>query len=257
MHGIITLLYIGLMQVCPLKVLIVDDERLARRRLDDALSTITTTYPLDIVGHADNGQAALVLIEEESPDVVLLDIQMPGMSGIDVARALQHRPLRPAVIFLTAYDQYAMDAFDVEAVDYLLKPIKDERLLQALQKAKAWRTGTKLQTTAPHIPAHRDGKKCMLPVDDIQVATSDWRSTRLYVGGSDAFTSDWTLLRLEEEYPHVFCRIHRATLVNLSGVQRLERTDDARWTVVMKDIAEIFPVSRRLLTEVRHRLAGR
>ena len=257
LHGIITLLYIDLMQVCPLKILIVDDERLARRRLDDALSTITTTYPLDIVGHADNGQAALVLIEEESPDVVLLDIQMPGMSGIDVARALQHRPLRPAVIFLTAYDQYAMDAFDVEAVDYLLKPIKDERLLQALQKAKAWRTGTKLQTTATHIPAHRDGKKCMLSVDDIQVATSDWRSTRLYVGGSDAFTSDWTLLRLEEEYPHVFCRIHRATLVNLSGVQRLERTDDERWTVVMKDIAEIFPVSRRLLTEVRHRLAGK
>ena len=97
----------------------------------------------------------------------------------------------------------------------------------------------------------------MLSVDDIQVATSDWRSTRLYVGGSDAFTSDWTLLRLEEEYPHVFCRIHRATLVNLSGVQRLERTDDERWTVVMKDIAEIFPVSRRLLTEVRHRLAGK
>ena len=137
LHGIITLLYIGLMQVCPLKVLIVDDERLARRRLDDALSTIATTYPLDIVGHADNGQAALVLIEEESPDVVLLDIQMPGMSGIDVARALQHRPLRPAVIFLTAYDQYAMDAFDVEAVDYLLKPEAIAELTNSLYFANA------------------------------------------------------------------------------------------------------------------------
>ena len=254
LHGIHPGRYIKPMQASPLKVLIVDDERLARRRIDDALNTIAPSYPLDIVGHADNGQSALTLIDEESPDVVILDIQMPGMSGIDVARALQHRSVRPAVVFLTAYDQYAMDAFDVEAVDYLLKPVRDERLLQALQKANAWRTGVKLQTTGTHIPAQRNGKKCMVAVDDIEVAISDWRSTRLYVNGASDFTSDWTLLRLEEEYGHLFCRVHRATLVKISNVQRLERTDDDRWVVFMKNITEAFPVSRRLLTEVRQRL---
>lgn len=240
-----------------LKILIVDDEKLARKRIDDALATLSAALPHDVVGHADNGQDALAMIDEEEPDVVLLDIQMPGMSGIELANTLAKRTRRPAIVFLTAYNQYAMDAFDVQATDYLLKPVKEERLLVALQKAQAWKTGQSIQRQGTHIPAQYQGQKCMLDVRDIVAAQSHWKYIKLHVAGKE-YLSEWTLQRLEEEHSHLFCRIHRATLVNIHYVRTLEKqdNDDNKWNVAMRDMPEHFPISRRLLPDVKQRLSS-
>lgn len=238
-----------------LKILIVDDEKLARKRIDDALATLAVSFPHDVVGHADNGKDALSMIDEEEPDIVLLDIQMPGMSGIELANILVQRMHRPAIVFLTAYNQHAMDAFDVQATDYLLKPVKEERLLTALQKAQAWKTGQSIQQQGTHIPAQHQGAKCMLNVRDIITAQSDWKYIKLHVAGKE-YLSEWTLQRLEDEHGHLFCRVHRATLVNVHFVRALEKqeNDDNKWSVSMRDLPTPFPISRRLLPDVKQRL---
>lgn len=238
-----------------LKILIVDDEKLARKRIDDALATLAPAFAHDVVGHADNGKDALAMIDEEEPDVVLLDIQMPGMSGIELANVLAQRVHRPAIIFLTAYNQYAMDAFDVQANDYLLKPVKEERLLTALNKAQAWKTGQSIQQHGTHIPAQHQGQKCMLNVRDIVAAQSDWKYIKLHVDGKE-YLSEWTLQRLEDEHGHLFCRVHRATLINIHFVRSLDKqeNDDNKWSVSMRDMPASFPISRRLLPDVKQRL---
>lgn len=238
-----------------LKILIVDDEHLARKRIADALTALYDAIPHEVVGHADNGAAALAMIDENEPDVVLLDIQMPGMSGIDLAKIIAIRTQRPAIIFLTAYNQYAMDAFDAQASDYLLKPVKEERLLMALQKAYAWKTGQTIQHKSTHVPAQLNGNKCMLNVRDILVAQSDWKYIKLYANGKE-YMSEWTLQRLEEEHSHIFCRIHRATLINVHYVKAIEHqeNDDNKWSVYIHGIVEAFPISRRLLSDAKLRL---
>lgn len=238
-----------------LKILIVDDEKLARKRIDDALVSIYSILANDVIGHADNALDALAMIDEDEPDVVLLDIQMPGMSGIDLAKILSERIHRPAIIFLSAFQQYAMQAFDAQASDYLLKPIKEERLLTALYKAQAWKTGQTIQHQGTHIPCQIEGLKSMLDVRNIVVAQSDWKYTKLYTNGKEYLT-EWSLQRLEEEHRHLFCRIHRATLVNVQKVQSIQRqeNDDNKWDVLMQGIQTAFPISRRLLPDVKQRL---
>lgn len=121
----------------PLRVMVVDDETPARNRLRDLLGDCALKMPLEIVGEAENGRRALELLPECRADVVLLDIRMPEIDGVEVAQHLQKLENPPAVIFTTAYDAYALKAFEVHAVDYLLKPIRVARLLDALQRARA------------------------------------------------------------------------------------------------------------------------
>ncbi|MDD5298306.1 MAG: LytTR family DNA-binding domain-containing protein [Rhodocyclaceae bacterium] len=235
----------------PLRVLIADDEPPARLRLKALLSDIAGDLPNLVVGEADSGQKAWELLSRPdcAADVILLDIRMPGMDGLMLAERLRALPRPPAVIFTTACDDHALRAFDLDAVDYLLKPIRAERLLAALEKAR--RTAPPGAAADPgrrHLPVTERGRSLLLPVADILYLRADQK----YVSARTAdreWLLDESLAHLEEEYPRRFLRIHRNCLVAREAVAGWERDaddgDEPRWRLLLHGVAETLPVSRR------------
>lgn len=235
------------------KILVVDDERLARKRVDEALLSIQQLFPHEVVGVCDNGADAWTLIQNEYPDIILLDIHMPAMTGLELAERIKLLPKKPHVIFLTAFMEHALHAFDADAVDYLLKPVREDRLLQALEKAHP--RGA-LTTGHFHIPSQRAGSKIMLHIHDVLVASADWKYVKLLTA-QDEYLTEITLQRLQEQYSEFFCRIHRSTLVNIMHVQTMEREgddQDHRWVIRIRGLDQTFPISRRMVTDVKDRL---
>lgn len=237
------------------RILIVDDETLARERLRQLL---TGRDGIDIVGEAASGDAALAAAQALAPDVVLLDVRMPGMGGLEVARHLALLGAPPAVIFTTAYDAYALDAFDAEAVAYLLKPIRAEKLDAALQRA-ARLSGAQLGMLAraaggemrTHIAVRgRDGLK-LVDIADVYFCSADQKYTTLrHAGGSDLIED--SLRTLEEQFPTLL-RVHRNALVNTRRIAAIERGADGQYSVVLQGIDERVAVSRRLASELLER----
>ena len=247
-----------------MKILIVDDEAPARERLRQILSE---NDEHEVVGDAANGEQALSLATEHQPDVVLLDIRMPGMDGIETAHHLNRMERPPAIVFATAYDEYAIDAFEAQAIGYVLKPVRRERLNKALNQA-ARVTGTGLTDVArgagmeerrTHICVQFCGELRLLPIESIAFFQSDQKYTRVADGDREYLIDD-TLKQLETEYEDLFVRVHRNALVAVAHIDALQKTADGEVFVRLRGNitpeGEALKVSRRHLAAVRRRLKG-
>ncbi|GIW45156.1 MAG: DNA-binding response regulator [Candidatus Binatia bacterium] len=227
-----------------IRALIVDDEKLARDRLQGFLRDFAD---VEIVGSAKNGPQAIQAIEALKPDVVFLDVQMPGVDGFGVLKAVQHRP---QVVFATAYDQYAIRAFEVCAVDYLLKPVSRERLTETMRRVR-----DRLAQHAPppaiedilaaiearerrylhQVPVQRGRNILVLSAEQVLWFEVEDRIVFAYVDG-DRFMTNFTLRELEERLdPNVFFRAHKSRLVNLQHVKAIVPWFAGRYKLVMKD----------------------
>jgi two-component system response regulator AlgR len=234
----------------PLRVVIVDDEGPARVRLRDLLGECGDATALVIAGEAAGGREAIELLSREAADVVLLDVRMPEMDGIEVAQHLQRLEPAPAVIFATAYDDYAIRAFEVHAVDYLLKPIRLERLKEALARAAPARLETlrDLATAArTHFSAQERGRIHLIPVADVVYLKAELKYVSVRTAAREYLIEE-SLTRLEQEFAERFVRVHRNCLVArtaVRGFERVEADDEAHWVVVLDGVEERIDVSRR------------
>jgi len=247
----------------PLKILLVDDEPLARDRLRTLLGDIAAQCPVDIVGEAANGLQALEALHEQAADVVLADIRMPGMDGIELAAHLGRLEKPPAVIFTTAYDNYAVQAFDLNAVDYLLKPVRAQRLLAALQKVPAQRPDSALLAGIgqavrgggrTHLSCHERGRLLLVPVPEVLYFKADLKYVTARTVDRE-YLLDESLTHLESEFADRFLRLHRAVLVARTALAGFEKAagDDAEaygWAL-LRGVPEKLPVSRRQWASAR------
>jgi two-component system, LytTR family, response regulator AlgR len=237
-----------------LRVLIVDDEAPARQRLRSLLAELDEA---DVVGEAVTGEQALQRTVELVPDVVLLDVRMPGIDGIEAARHMNVLEQPPAVIFTTAFDEYAMKAFDAQAVGYLLKPIRKEKLAAALAHANRL-TRPQLQTLGnkaearSHIAArHREGLR-LIPLDEVQFFFAEQKYTTVrHLKGEDLIED--SLRALEDEFGSAFVRIHRNALVSVRYLEGIERNGDGQYFVRLRGCEAPLQVSRRMASELRER----
>lgn len=242
----------------PLRLLIVDDEPPARTRLRALLDDIQGELSNVVVGEAENGVAALEQLRDKTVDVVLADIRMPAMDGIELAGHLAGLPTPPAVIFATAYDNYAVQAFDLNAIDYLLKPVRAQRLSAALHKARGARRPAAEALSAigremrgggrTHLTCHERGRLLLVPMAEVLYFRADLK----YVTARTAqreYILDEALTHLEHEFAERFIRLHRAVLIARDALAGFERAagDDAEgygWALV-RGVDERLPVSRR------------
>jgi len=243
----------------PLKILIVDDELPARRRLQELLADLGARIALEVVAEAANGREALALASAHAPDVVLLDIRMPEIEGIEVARHLQKLPRPPAIVFTTAYDAYAIKAFELHAIDYLLKPIRAARLEDAMVRARSAapvrdETLHSLQPEArANLCAQERGRIHLIPVAEILYLKAELK----YVTARTAereFLLEESLTKLEQEFLERFVRIHRNCLVAraaIRGFERVQEEGEGRWVVMLNGLDEKLAVSRRQQHVVR------
>jgi two-component system, LytTR family, response regulator AlgR len=238
-----------------LKVLIVDDEAPARERLRSLLGEIAD---VSVVGEAVNGPDALARTEDVAPDVVLLDVRMPGMDGLQVARHLNVLEEPPAVIFTTAYDQYAVEAFEAHAVGYLLKPVRKEQLAAAvaragrLTRAQLQRLAAATEARRTHIAARRREGVKLIPIEEVQYFLADQKYTTVaHLQGEDLIEDSLRLL--EGEFAPAFVRIHRNALVSVKHLERIERSAEGQYYVRLRGCAAPLQVSRRMAGELKER----
>jgi two-component system response regulator AlgR len=241
-------------------ILIVDDETLARQRL---LRMVEKIEGFSVVAEADNAEDALVAITQYDPDIVLLDIRMPGRDGLSLAQDIAELEDAPAVIFCTAFDQYALDAFGTNAVGYLLKPVKAEQLLQVLEKAqklnKIQRVAAqkdnkpKSENQRTHITAKTRRGVELIPLDDVRYFLADHKYVTVYHRAGEHLL-DETLKELEEEFGARFVRVHRNSLVSVKHIEALERNAQGQYQVRLAD-TELRPViSRRHVSDLKELL---
>lgn len=238
-----------------MKILIVDDETPARERLKDLILDIDDRCELL---EAANGLEALEIAEVQHPDVALLDIRMPIMDGLEAARHMTLLTTPPAILFTTAYDEHALKAFDANAVDYLLKPIRLERLRTGLERARVVQQARLAALREPaavrtHIGAVVQGKLLLIPVDEIRYFKADQKYVTVYWPGREALIDD-SLRSIEEEFGDLFLRIHRNALVAIAHVESLEKGEDGNYLIGLRDAPEKLPVSRRHARTVRQKV---
>jgi len=235
------------------RVLIADDEAPARSRLRDLLDECRESFPLAIVDEARTGKEVLAAVNREKVDVVLLDIRMPEMDGMEAARHLAGMAQPPAIIFTTAFDSYAIKAFEVNAIDYLLKPIRSERLLAALQKVRGGANVSRQALAAAanqprrHLSVHERGKIHLVPVAEILYLRAELKYVTVRTVEREYLVEE-SLTRLEEEFGEAFVRVHRNCLVARAAVAGFERNaeeSESGWAVMIKATGEKLPVSRR------------
>jgi two-component system response regulator AlgR len=238
----------------PLRILIADDEAPARSRLRDVLDDLRPALPSTVVGEAASGAEVLARVQDTEVDVVLLDIRMPGMDGLECASHLRALPAPPAVIFTTAYQEHALAAFDLEAVDYLLKPVRAERLGAALARAHTLSRAAlqRLRGGAPrtHFSVASRGRVRLVPVEEVVYLKAELKYLTLRTPEASHIVED-SLTQLEQEFGARFVRVHRNCLVARDRVTGFERDTEGGWNVVLRDIEERLPVSRRHQALVR------
>ena len=238
-----------------MKILIVDDEMLARERLVSLLSELNTDFS---ISEAENGVAALKLINEESPELILLDIRMPVMDGLEVAHHVAGLEAPPAIVFTTAYQDYALDAFDAHAVDYLMKPIRKERLQQAIDRARALsknninelRDNHDSNNSRSHLSTTIHGNLQIIPIEKIYYLKADQKYVTAAWSEGELLLDD-SLKSLEQEFSSQFIRIHRNTLVALEHILGLEKDEEDNPVIRLQGIETRLPVSRRHASHVR------
>jgi two-component system LytT family response regulator len=246
------------------KAVVVDDELLALKRLQRLLRD---ERDVEVIGAAENGRDAIALIDDRKPDLVFLDIQMPGMTGFDVIRSLKHAPV---VIFTTAYDEYALEAFETSAVDYLLKPVEKARLHKAIEKLKRLQASGSAGDIAQkldrlleaignrqkhafltHIPAKIGDRILVFAVGDISCFHASDKYTFLVAGDREVII-DRTLAELETALdPGCFVRIHRSTIVNVACVKEIVSLLGGRYLCRLKQPSRDLPVSRSMVANLR------
>ena len=218
-----------------LLALIVDDEAPARAELRYLLEKVGD---VDVVGEAASVREALALASRLEYDVVFCDISMPELTGIDAAREISSWPKRPLVVFVTAHQDYAVQAFTVDAFDYLLKPVSEERLARTVQRLRAARRNEPVRTAGPElakVPVTRRGETLLLDHDDVYYAEADGDYSRI-VTYDDRYFSTQSMRELEDVLPSSrFFRIHRSYLVNLQKVSQLDQAAPGRWQVHLSD----------------------
>lgn len=237
-----------------MKVLIVDDEALARDRCRRLLDEIGG---YQCVGEASHGEEALSQVEALAPDVLLLDVHMPGLDGMAVAQRLAQRTAPPLVIFTTAYGEYALDAFEVAAVAYVLKPIRKEKLAQALERAAALHQGTAqddASTTPPNdglLRLYMKGGYRQIARQEVLYLSALKKFTLVYTTSHEEFLVEDSLKKLHLQHPDYFLRIHRTTLVAAHAIRVLQRQPSGQQVVSLHGVEPLFEVSRRHLADVR------
>ncbi len=264
----------------PLQLVIVDDEAPARERMRTLLGDLAREMDTVVAGEAGNGREALLRIEETQPDVVLLDVQMPGMNGIEVARhAAMLKPRPPYIIFATAHDDFAVNAFEVHAIDYLLKPVRATRLFDALVRARQRideresiarrepqhdrdtlvRAAAVAGLSRRHISVPERGRLVLVPVMDVIYFKAEMKYTTIRTREREYLVEE-PLSALETEFGDLFLRIHRNALVSRDAIAGYERSreDDALdgngdggWHLRLRGVPETLPVSRRQWPVVR------
>jgi len=250
-----------------MKILVVDDEAPARDRLRQLLED---DGDHQVIGEAGNGIEALKIAETTQPDVVLLDIRMPGMDGIEAAHHLNKLESPPAVVFATAYDEYAIDAFEANAIGYVLKPVRRARLQQALEQAARLsrdslaNIGESEAVSEPrrHVCARISDSLKLIPIETVRCFLADQKYVNvIHSEGSDLI--DDSLKALEREFEVRFVRIHRGALVAVDAIASLEKNRDGQVSVLLRDTApdgaivgdeDGLTVSRRHVANVRQRI---
>ena len=246
-------------EAAALRVMVVDDEPLAVERLQLLLARCRGVA---VVGTAYDGEEALGIAEAVTPDLVLLDIAMPGMDGIDVARALSQSAVDPAVVFVTAFDNFAVAAFDVAAIDYLMKPVQTDRLERALDRVRAHLAGGGGPGQARPASAHVEefwvpdhSGLVRIAASDIQRITAERDYMRLHVGPR-SWLIHRTIAKLEEDLdPALFLRVHRSVILRRDTITGLYRDEAGHWTARLADGAE-QRIGRSYVDDVK-RFAGR
>jgi two-component system response regulator AlgR len=240
-----------------MKVLVVDDETPARTRLKTLLAEIPGC---EVVGEAVNGREALRLWETTQPDVLLLDIRMPVMDGLETARHLAGLDNPPAIVFTTAYDEFAVEAFNTRAIAYLLKPVRQAQLAAALSNAGRLNrvqlsqlSEHTEQEARHHICARLRDKLQVVPVDTIQCFIADQKYVTVCHNQGELLI-DEALKDLENEFSKLFIRVHRNALVALAHVRSLEKSEDGHFHVYLNGRTDPVEVSRRMVADVRAHL---
>ena len=236
-----------------MNILITDDEQLARERLHSMLDELSHT----VVSEAANGEQALRLCEQHQPDVILLDIRMPGMDGLEAAHHLMQLAQPPAIIFTTAFDEYALKAFKTHAVDYLLKPVRLRELEAALAAATRLNRvqqsavdKLKSETSAPrYVSAQVKGSVQLIPLEDVYYFQADQKYVSIGYREGEVLIDD-SLVTIERRYPHLL-RIHRNALVTTDYIAALEKDAEGRSYIRLRGCERQLEVSRRHLAEVR------
>lgn len=239
-----------------MKVVIADDEPLARERLR---SLLQAHGGVEIVAEAANGAEALHACAEHHPDVVLLDIAMPGIDGLEAARHLAGFEPRPAVVFCTAYDAHALSAFEAAAIDYLMKPVRPERLAAALERARTFVAGRGgAQAAMPSrartlLCARLRGSLRLIPVEDIHYLQAEEKYVVVHHARGEDLIEE-SLKSLEEEFPSRFIRIHRNCLVARQQLVELRRNGGGQVQAVLRDGKQPLEVSRRCVASLKQEL---
>jgi len=230
-----------------LKILIIDDEAPARKRLRRMLDEMRD---VQVTGEAATGQDALQMIPLQMPDVLLLDISMPGLSGMKLAQMLQKQDAAPAVIFCTAWSDQAVEAFECDAIDYLVKPVRAERLELALDKARRFLTAPDNGSGGSFLRSTVGGKVKLVPMTEvIYLSAEDKYTTVVHEGGSMVINQ--SLLELENEHADILVRVHRGILVIKSRIRGLEKAPGGRHLLLLEGCEDCPQVSRRSLPAIR------
>lgn len=240
-----------------MRVVIADDEPLARERLRSLLGV----HPdIEVVAEAGDGRAALQACAEHEPDLVLLDIAMPGIDGLEAARHLAAFEPRPAVVFCTAYDAHALSAFDAAAVDYLVKPVRAERLQAALDRVRTFNAGLVRNRVEggdgkrrTHLCARLRGSLRLIPIEDIHYLQADEKYVVVHHARGEDLIEE-SLKSLEEEFGDRFLRIHRNCLVARHELVELRREPEGHVHAILRHGRQPLEVSRRCVTPLREAL---
>jgi two-component system LytT family response regulator len=250
----------------PLRTLIVDDEPIARKVMREELGLFDD---IEIIGEADNGTIALEKINSEHPDLVLLDLQMPGMGGLEVVRNLRQGTHMPAIVIVTAYDKYALQAFEAGAIDYLLKPVGEERLAEAVQRAKRLTEREAVERVAqiqeiadqPSTPQPRrivgriGEEYFLLSANEIYAFQADGDLVWI-ITAKKKYLATQTLKVLDQRLRNTsFRRIHRSALVNVDHVRKMSALSSQRWLITLANDQE-FIASKRQAGSIRQLLNG-
>jgi two-component system response regulator AlgR len=238
----------------PLRILVVDDEAPARRRMRELLDDCAGALALVIIGEAESGREALNVLGGSPADLVLSDIHMPDMDGIELARHLLKLPQPPVLIFTTAYHEHAIAAFEVHAIDYLMKPVRVQRLLAALQKVPRLRPLSDAKLDRLPAAARRflsvteRSRVVLVPVEEVIYLKAELKYITIRTAEREYLLEE-SLTKLEDEFGSRFVRVHRNCLVSRDAIRGFERhvsaEGDAHWEVLLRDIPEGLPVSRR------------
>jgi len=249
-----------------LRVFIADDEEPARERLKELLNDIAAELPTSIVGEARHGLETIELVPASHAQVLLLDIQMPGMAGLEVARHLASLENAPAVVFVTAHERHAVEAFELNALDYLLKPVRGARLAAALRKAATAAAPGREQLARAasdareYLSVAERHRIVLVPVCDIVFLRAEQKYVTLRTRERQHLIEE-SLITLEREFAAQFVRIHRNCLVARAAIRGFERAsssdEEPHWLVVLDGIDERLPVSRRQWPALREIVADK